>query len=290
MLDVVAGTGDRARVAVLPAPRAIVSWSTPAPAATLELIVHTLDGRRSQPLPYVVFEPGARASLDGFDGVARIATDVVSAVADIVTIDLRANAPLAFAAVSVPAHGPAVPVARFTGELAVPPLSQYVDAHPSERGWCAPAAIAMLLGAHGIACDVAGVAHAIYDRSYHGTGNWTFAVAAAAAHGLFGAAAYLRDGSSIDALLAAGFPFATSIAWDEGTLPGAPLAASNGHLVVVRGRTAGGDLIVNDPAQNAIRVVYARDAFERAWLGHGGVALLIAPPERIDDLVRCANV
>jgi hypothetical protein len=172
----------------------------------------------------------------------------------------------------------------------VPPLSQYVDAHPDERGWCTPASIAMLLGAHGVDRDVAGVAQAIYDRSYHGTGNWTFAVAIAAAHGLFGVAAYLRDGSSIDALLAAGFPFAASIAWSAGSLPGAPLAASDGHLVVVRGRTPRGDIIANDPAQPAIRVVYARDAFERAWLGHGGVALLVAPPERIDDLVRCANV
>jgi hypothetical protein len=35
--------------------------------------------------------------------------------------------------------------------------------------------------------------------------------------------------------------------------------------------------------------VYDRAAFARCWLDHGGVALLVAPPERSDDLLRCAN-
>jgi hypothetical protein len=289
VLDVVAGEGAHARVAVLPAARAIVSWSIAAPAATLELVVHTIDGRRSRPLPYVVFEPGARASLDGFDDVARITTDVVSAAADIVAIDVHANAPLSYAAVSVPAHGTSTPRAPFAGELDVPAHSQYVDAFPDERGWCAPAAIAMLLGAHGVACSIPDVARASYDRSYHGTGNWAFAVAAAAVRGCFGAAAYLRDGSTLDGFLAAGLPLAVSIAWSAGALPGAPLATSAGHLVVVRGRTPSGDVIANDPAQPGVRTVYPRDAFERAWLAHGGVALLVAPADRRDDVVRCAN-
>jgi hypothetical protein len=35
--------------------------------------------------------------------------------------------------------------------------------------------------------------------------------------------------------------------------------------------------------------VYERAAFAHAWLDHSGVALLVAPPERIGDLLRCAN-
>ena len=64
---------------------------------------------------------------------------------------------------------------------------------------------------------------------------------------------------------------------------------SDGHILVVRGFDSRGDVIVNDPAQPAVRHVYPRAAFARCWLDHGGVALLVAPPERCDDLVRCAN-
>ena len=99
----------------------------------------------------------------------------------------------------------------------------------------------------------------------------------------------MRDLGTVDALLAAGLPPALSIAWSAGALPGAPLPASDGHFVVVRGRTPDGDVIVNDPAQPHVRHVYPATEFERAWLGHGGVALLVAPVARIDDLVTAAN-
>lgn len=149
--------------------------------------------------------------------------------------------------------------------------------------------MAMLLGWWGVRRTVAEVVAGVYDSAYGGTGNWAFDVAYAGANGLLGAAAYLRDARTLAALLAAGLPCAVSLSWQAGELPGAPLPASEGHLVVVCGLTAGGDAIVNDPAHPQLRAIYPRAAFERAWLGHGGVALLVAPPERVDDLVRCAN-
>jgi hypothetical protein len=286
-LTVVAGD---ALAAVLPAPRAVVSWMTQAPAATIELVVHTLDGRASRPLPYAVFEPGARTSLDGFDAVARIATDVVIASADIVAIDVRANVTLDRVAVSVPAHETRRATrAPFVEECDVPEYAQYDDTRLAERGWCLPAALTMLLSAHGVTHSVADVADALFDRAYRGTGNWAFAAAYAGRCGRFGAAAYLRDLGAVDALLTAGLPPALSIAWTDGALPGAPLPASEGHFVVARGRTPAGDVIVNDPAHADVRHIYPAAEFERAWLGHGGVALLVAPVERIDDCVAAAN-
>jgi hypothetical protein len=80
-----------------------------------------------------------------------------------------------------------------------------------------------------------------------------------------------------------------SISWSGDALPGAPLDHSDGHILVVRGFDARGDVIANDPAQPAIRHVYERAAFARCWLDHGGVALLVAPPGRVEDLLRCAN-
>jgi hypothetical protein len=289
VLAVVEARAERAYVPVLPAARAVVSWMTRAETATLELVVHTAMGTMSRPLPYAVFEPGARASLDGFDNVARIATDVVTAAGEIVAIDVRANVALDAVAVSVPVHAAAGSRARFAGEIDVPERAQFVAGEPASRGWCAPAAIAMLLGATGVERSVGDVAAAVFDRAYRGTGNWAFDVAYAAACDRFGAVAYLRDLQSVDALLDAGFPLAASLAWDEGALPGAPLPASDGHLVVVRGRTPGGGIVANDPAQPQVRHVYDATAFERAWLGHGGVALLVTARDRIGDLVAAAN-
>ncbi len=257
MLTVVESNAGRAYAAVTPARRAILSWCTGAPAATIDLIVHTADGRRSRSLPYVAFEPRANVTLD------RIA-------------------------VSVAANGPRIVRAPFRGELVVPELAQHAHDVPESYGWCTPACIAMLVASYSVRRTVAEVAAGTYDRAYRGTGNWAFAVAYASQCGFFGAVAYLRDLRSIDAFLDAGLPLAVSIAWDR-DLPNAPLTSSKGHLVVMRGRTADGDVIVNDPAHAHVRHVYPAAAFERAWLGHGGVALLVAPRNRIADCIRCAN-
>jgi hypothetical protein len=292
VLNLSEAPGASARVPVLPARRALVSWNSAAPADTLELIVDAPDGRRSRALPYVVFEAGRRASLDGFDALARIETDVLHSDAGIAAVEVRAHRPLLRVAVSTPPDAPPRelrPAPAAQRELDVPTLSQYVADEPGATGWCVPASTAMLLAAWGVAASVAEVAAGCYDRAYGGTGNWAFAVAYAGAHGLAGAAAYLRDLASLEGFIAAGLPVAASVAWEDGALPGAPLARSRGHVLVVRGFDARGDAIVNDPAQPAVRHVYPRAAFARCWLGHGGVALLVAPCERIDDLVACAN-
>lgn len=272
--------------------RAIVTWNTLAPADTLELVVHRADGRSSLALPYAAFDERRRASLGGFDDVAKIETDVVSAVRPIVAIDVISQHPLSRIGVSTPpsrdehvhAHGymPAT-------TLDLPELSQYSSDYPGERGWCTPAAIAMLLATWGMLRDVPRVAAAIYDDAYHGTGNWAFAVAYAGALGFAGTAAYLRSMATVEAFIATGIPVALSIAWAPGELPGAPLPASDGHLVVVRGFDDVGDPIANDPAQPEVRHVYPRAAFERAWLDHGGVALIVAPATRLDDVLHGAN-
>jgi hypothetical protein len=288
MLNVVAASGLVTGVPVLPGASAIVCWNTLAVVDTLEVIVDTADGQRSRPLPYAAFEDGRRASLDGFDDIARIETDVVRASSAIVALEVHSNHPLTRVAASTPPlEGPRTdaPAAAARRELAVPEHSQYVDDFPAERGWCAPASIAMLLGAHGITPGVAEVATGVFDRAYGGTGNWAFAVAYAGMCGLAGAAAYLRDLVNVERFIAAGLPLALSVSWDGGKLP----ERSAGHILVVRGFDAAGDVIVNDPAQPAVRHVYPRTPFARCWLDHGGVALLVAPPGRVEDLARCAN-
>lgn len=281
MLTMLAATGLVTELKVLPSPKAIVSWNASEPVDTIELIVDTAAGHRSRALPYVVYEHDARASLSGFDNVARIDTDVVSAPGEIVAINVVSRKPLLRVAASTPpvdAPRYNTPLAAAQSELDVPELSQYVPESPDERGWCAPATLAMLLGAHGTHVSVAEAVAGVFDRSYDGTGNWTFCTAYAGRCGFASAAAYLRDLATVEAFIAAGLPLALSIAWEGDALPGAPLDHSAGHILVVRGFSPDGDVIVNDPAQPAIRHVYQRAAFERCWLGHGGVALLVAPP------------
>jgi hypothetical protein len=292
VLNIVTASGLVTTLRVPPAPHAIVSWNAQETVDALALTVTTADGRRSSPLPYVAFADGRRASLDGSDDVAAIQTDVVRATSPIVAIEVRSHAPLARVAVSTPpADGArtAAPAADAQRELDVPEHSQYVDEFPDERGWCTPASMAMLLGAWGLTPGVAEVAAGLFDHAYDGTGNWTFATAYAGACGLAGAATYLRDLVNVERFIAAGMPLALSISWNGDALPGAPLDHSEGHILVVRGFDARGDVIVNDPAQPAVRHVYGRAAFGRCWLDHGGVALLVAPPERVGDLLRCAN-
>ncbi len=66
----------------------------------------------------------------------------------------------------------------------------------------------------------------------------------------------------------------------RGMLRGGPLPAASGHVRVLRGSTAGGDVVVNDPAAartRGVRRLYDRGRLEDAWLsGSGGRAYVAA--------------
>jgi hypothetical protein len=120
-----------------------------------------------------------------------------------------------------------------------------------------------------------------FDTAYGGTGNWPFNTAYASRFGL--SARVLQLGSLNDAerYILAGVPLVASITHARGARPGfLNNAGTNGHLLVITGFTASGDVIANDPAATSdatVRRVYGREAFERAWIGgSGGVVYLIA--------------
>jgi hypothetical protein len=282
--------GEETLVRTGPTREAIVSWNTLALTGALELRVNAHDGRTSAWLPYAAFSADRRASLEGADTFVRIDTDVVRATVDFVGLGIRSQGPLDALFVSTPDYGaPSSIVALPALALDVPPYSQYEPAYPAERGWCAPASLAMLLAYRSYPIDVPIVAREVFDARYGGTGNWSLNVAFAASLGFRAAVVHLRDIAHAHAFLADDIPLALSIAWTEGDLPGAPLPASPGHLVVLRGIDANGDALVNDPAQPEISVTYPREAFERAWLGHGGIAWAIVPAPLVDTLLRLAN-
>jgi hypothetical protein len=182
--------------------------------------------------------------------------------------------------------------------LDVPAYSQMVHSghYPQWGGggeaWCSATSTAMVLAYYGISPTPTGIAPGhvdpvvdhtakmVYDHGYDGTGNWAFNTAYAAT--LVGGDSYvtrLRDLREAEDWIAAGVPLVVSIAFGRNQLAGAPISASNGHLLVVVGFEPDGDVVVNDPAgaTNAeVRRVYDRAQFERIWVAaSGGTAYVI---------------
>ncbi len=182
--------------------------------------------------------------------------------------------------------------------LPVPAYSQMVHSghYPQWGGggeaWCSPTSTAMVLAYYGVNPTPTGIAagHAdpvvdhtarmVFDHGYDGTGNWAFNTAYAAT--LVAGDSYvtrMRDLREAEDHIAAGVPLIVSVAFGRNQLTGAPISASNGHLLVVVGFEADGDVVVNDPAgaTNAeVRRVYDRAQFERIWIAaSGGTAYVI---------------
>ncbi|HEY8477863.1 MAG TPA: C39 family peptidase, partial [Chloroflexota bacterium] len=80
---------------------------------------------------------------------------------------------------------------------------------------------------------------------------------------------------------AQGRPAIISVRFEPGQLRGAPIQSTNGHLIVVRGFTPEGDVVVNDPiapSAASVRRVYQREDLERVWVHNaGGVVYVLAP-------------
>lgn len=187
-----------------------------------------------------------------------------------------------------------------TKELAVPMYSQMIHKgeYPEWGGggeaWCSPTSTAMVMRYFGkgpTAADYAWtsfqdgfVDHAArytFDYAYDGTGNWPFNTAYAARHSLDAFVTRLYTLRDAEAFINAGIPLVASIAFGKGELDGAPISSTPGHLVVIRGFTSAGSVIVNDPAaskNSTVRRVYNRAQFEKAWQrGSGGVVYVIRP-------------
>lgn len=185
-----------------------------------------------------------------------------------------------------------------TVDLAVPSYSQmthrgqYTQWGGGGEAWCSPTSVAMVLGYYrtgpsakddawvtGTDKQVAYAARYTYDYRYQGTGNWPFNTAYASLYGLQTRVARFTDLRGVEAYLKHRIPVVVSIAFSGGALHGAPITSTAGHLVVVRGFTRDGRVIVNDPAassDSAVRHVYDRAQFERAWLGgSGGIGYVI---------------
>jgi hypothetical protein len=190
-------------------------------------------------------------------------------------------------ATSDPGPGPGV-------VLGVPRYSQMVHRghYPRWGGggeaWCSPTSTSMVLGRYGAlppprayrwvpdghrAPWVDYAARMTYDAAYGGTGNWPFNTAYAATRTDDAFVTRLRNLREARYFIEAGIPLVASISFGAGELDGAPISASNGHLLVIAGFTAAGNVVVNDPAARSasgVRRTYDRGQFEDAWIPNSG--------------------
>ncbi|HET7556202.1 MAG TPA: C39 family peptidase [Gaiellaceae bacterium] len=146
---------------------------------------------------------------------------------------------------------------------------------PQEYSWVTAA-----LGANHNDPWVDSTAREVYDYHYNGAGNWPFNAAYAASRGLVADVTALHNLKEAEPFIQAGIPLVASVAWNSNKLDGG-IKSTNGHLMVIGGFTGNGNVITYDPASSddtAVRHVYDRAQFERAWIpASGGIVYLIRP-------------
>jgi hypothetical protein len=171
-------------------------------------------------------------------------------------------------------------------DIPVPWLSQHDPATVSDEqmrkaGACAPTSTTMILRHWGVPAQVSEVGRRAFDPAARIFGNWAFLVAAASEFGFCGCVRRFNSLTTLERVVRNGSPAIVSVSYRKGDLTVKPQAESSGHLMILRGVAANGDIIVNDPDAESPKtgeaVAYPRLEFARAFFGHGGVALLIRP-------------
>lgn len=171
-----------------------------------------------------------------------------------------------------------VDAALYTRRLDVPFMTQHVDDPELIGNICSSTSVAMVMAYRGVRKTPGEVARAAYDAEHKIYGNWPLNVQAAFSFGVPGYVTRFGDWDAVRAVIAAGQPIIASIRDPDGRLKGTPYKTTVGHLLVIRGFDAKGDVLVNDPAgrdAKAGQLTYDRGEFEEAWLRKGGVGYIL---------------
>jgi hypothetical protein len=277
---------------------ALVSWNLdlePGAAARIEARVGRWDDAlQATPWLFVGYA-GAVPATKGLQqgGFAQIDVDVLRSSVPLGWIEVRVSntgrAPLRLERVDITlrdrqrrsalAAPPAFP--RAVPALPVPARSQRHDTGALGSRLCSPTSVSMVLAYHGIELPTLTVAASSHDALHDLYGNWPRNVQAAFEHGLEGYLTAIAHWSDAEALLARGIPLVISIAAGEGELRGAPYARTGGHLLVLRGVDARGDLLAMDPASSTQpERIYRRSDLTRCWLARGGTCYVLLGPRR----------
>ncbi len=142
---------------------------------------------------------------------------------------------------------------------------------------CSPTCTTMVMEHFGKNLPTLDNAEAIFDPHYDMFGNWGRAVSRAGEQGFDAYLIRVRSLDDAKKYVAAGQPLIASIQFKKGEVEGFLYPQTAGHLIVIRGFTADGDAIVNDPAsrEKGNGVIYKAAELEKAWFRPGGVAYVI---------------
>lgn len=277
---------------------AVLSWNADAPAGTslrFELRVRAGEGWSGW---YAMGEwrpEGGRSISGQSDAQGRVDIDTLKLKTQATALQYRvklttsspSSSPLlrqvsvAYADLRVPLSGPAIP--RPEGgarDLDVPRHSQLAQDPSIALKICSPTSVAMVLQYWGVNKSVLEVVSGVRDRTTGIYGNWPLNTAYAAANGFDARIERFYSLEQLEQEIAAGRPVVISVAFGAGELANSPTNSTDGHLIVVRGFTPEGDVIVNDPVapnSSSVRRVYKKEQLGRIWLRSGGIAYLISP-------------
>jgi len=174
--------------------------------------------------------------------------------------------------------------------LNIPKCSQMTQRVSYYRDICSPTSVTMILNHFGLKTRVLDTAVGVRDTTENIYGNWTLNTMYAGTLGLYAWPTRLNSLEDARGYLAAGIPLAASVTFGPDELRKAPLKKTAGHLLVIKGFDAKGNILVNDPAaadKNTVGRVYDRKEFAKAWLKNkSGTAYILAPLERLPLTVR----
>ncbi|MDQ3276623.1 MAG: C39 family peptidase, partial [Actinomycetota bacterium] len=192
-----------------------------------------------------------------------------------------------------PARGVVLGVPRYSQMVH---RGEYPEYNNGGQAWCSPTSTTMVLAYWNRLPDpseytwvrdgyrdpeVAHAARYAFDYGFDGAGNWAFNTAYAGRYGTSSFVTRLRSVREAERFIKAGIPLVASISFGSGELDGSPIGGTNGHLVVIRGFTERGNVVVNDPAASTtkgVRRVYRRGQFADAWIGGAhGIVYVVRP-------------
>jgi peptidase C39-like protein len=296
----------------------VVSWKAATPAGTwLEIHIRTQQGGSwthwyKLPVWASTFDPVQRHSIDGqADAGGSIDTDTYTtgaqnATAYQVALTLftttPSTSPTLRRVAAIASYNNAQNMQKVTPDksvwgknLAVPQRSQMLPEYQGQgyggggEVWCSPTSTSMVMAYWSnvlkqpvLNQTVPHAARGTYDFTYQGTGNWPFNTAYAGSYGLHAFVTRMYSLSQIEQWIKVGVPIVISIAYGNGQLPGSPIPSSTGHLLVVRGFAANGDVIANDPAAASdaqVQITYPRAIFESLWQRASNGATYVIYPE-----------
>lgn len=153
-------------------------------------------------------------------------------------------------------------------EIRVSPISQLEQQTADCRRICSPVSLCMALDTLGVVCPLAEVLSGVFDPVANIYGNWLFNVVFAAQQGVHAYARRFGALKELDEFVTDESCVVASIAFEQGQLTGAPLPATQGHLVLVRGWKDGYVLAADPaaPAKDSVLRAYSAREFARAWL------------------------